>query len=128
MEGVQSALMGGAGSQKGIVSRGGYYSSMGVPPSNNSPSWYTKEYTPSNGSFNWKTRIGSFKFPSCGGTVTNDFSISANPTSLSIVQGNNGTSTISTAVTSGSARTGPPPAGLPPPGPPPPAHPPPPAP
>src|SRR6185437_11514296 len=32
----------------------------------------------------------------------NDFSISASPTSLSIAQGSNGTSTISTAVTSGS--------------------------
>ena len=42
--------------------------------------------------------------PSCG-TVTNDFSVSANPTSLSIVQGGSGTSTISTAVTSGSAQT-----------------------
>ncbi|WIG59094.1 MAG: Chitinase [Ktedonobacterales bacterium] len=35
----------------------------------------------------------------------NDFSISASPTSLSIAQGANGTSTISTAVTSGSAGT-----------------------
>ncbi len=41
------------------------------------------------------------------GTTTsgNDFSISANPTSLSIQQGSSGTSTISTAVTSGSAGT-----------------------
>ena len=37
--------------------------------------------------------------------VPNDFSISANPTALSIQQGNSGTSTISTAVTSGSAGT-----------------------
>ncbi|WP_236601018.1 protease pro-enzyme activation domain-containing protein [Ktedonobacter sp. SOSP1-85] len=36
---------------------------------------------------------------------TNDFSISASPTSLSIAQGGNGTSTISTAVTTGSAGT-----------------------
>ncbi len=35
----------------------------------------------------------------------NDFSISASPTSLSIAQGGNGASTISTAVTSGSAAT-----------------------
>jgi subtilase family serine protease len=40
-----------------------------------------------------------------GGGGTNDFSISANPTNLSIAQGSNGTSTISTAVTSGSAGT-----------------------
>ncbi|HEY7340568.1 MAG TPA: protease pro-enzyme activation domain-containing protein [Ktedonobacterales bacterium] len=40
-----------------------------------------------------------------GGGGTNDFSISASPSSLSIAQGSNGTSTISTAVTSGSAGT-----------------------
>src|SRR5207249_913149 len=36
---------------------------------------------------------------------SDDFSMSANPTSLSLVQGQSGTSTISTAVTSGSAQT-----------------------
>jgi hypothetical protein len=40
-----------------------------------------------------------------GGTTGNDFSISASPASLSIVQGGSGTSTISTAVASGSAGT-----------------------
>jgi hypothetical protein len=40
-----------------------------------------------------------------GGGGGNDFSISANPTSLSIAQGSNGSSTIGTAVTSGSAST-----------------------
>ncbi|WP_236601938.1 S53 family peptidase [Ktedonobacter sp. SOSP1-52] len=39
------------------------------------------------------------------GGGTNDFSISASPTSLSIAQGGNGTSIISTAVTTGSAGT-----------------------
>jgi hypothetical protein len=39
------------------------------------------------------------------GTITNDFSIASGPASLSLVQGTNGTSTISTAVTSGSAET-----------------------
>jgi hypothetical protein len=39
------------------------------------------------------------------GTITNDFSISASPGSLSLTQGTNGTSTISTAITSGSAET-----------------------
>ncbi len=37
--------------------------------------------------------------------VSTDFSISASPTSLSLAQGTQGTSTISTAVTSGSAQT-----------------------
>jgi hypothetical protein len=101
----ETSLIVGAGSQTGNLTRWGDYSSIGVDPSDGCTFWYTNEYIPANGSFNWKTRIGSFKFPSCGGTVTNDFSISANPTSLSIAQGSNGTSTISTAVTSGSAGT-----------------------
>ncbi len=40
-----------------------------------------------------------------GTTATNDFSISASPTSVSVAQGSSGTSTISTAVTSGSAQS-----------------------
>jgi hypothetical protein len=101
----ETSLIVGAGSQTGGLTRWGDYSSMVVDPSDNCTFWYTNEYIPANGSFNWKTRIGSFKFPGCGGTVTNDFSISANPSSLTIAQGSNGTSTISTAVTSGSAGT-----------------------
>src|SRR5436305_541069 len=46
------------------------------------------------GSFNWNTRIANFKFPGCGGAATPDFSLSASPNSLSVVQGNSGTSTI----------------------------------
>jgi hypothetical protein len=41
--------------------------------------------------------------PSCG--TTNDFSISANPTSISVTAGNGSSSTISTAVAAGSAGT-----------------------
>jgi hypothetical protein len=101
----ETSLIVGAGSQTGGLTRWGDYSSMVVDPSDDCTFWYTNQYIPANGSFNWKTRIGSFKFPGCGGTVTNDFSISANPTSLSIAQSSNGISTISTAVTSGSAGT-----------------------
>lgn len=102
----ETSLIVGAGSQNGGLSRWGDYSSIVVDPSDNCTFWYTNQYIPANGSFNWKTRIGSFKFPSCGGGGGgNDFSISANPSSLSIVQGNSANSTISTAVTSGSAAT-----------------------
>jgi hypothetical protein len=101
----ETSLIVGGGSQTGTLTRWGDYSSMTVDPSDGCTFWYTTEYIPANGSFNWKTRIGSFKFASCGSTATNDFSISANPTSLSIAQGSSGTSTISTAVTSGSAGT-----------------------
>src|SRR5207244_2804614 len=58
-----------------------------------------------NGSFNWHTRIASFKFPSCGAPPANDFSMSANPSTLTVTQGGNATSTISTTVTSGNSQT-----------------------
>src|ERR1041384_25984 len=96
----------GLGSQSGTSSRWGDYSAMSIDPVDDCTFWYTQEYYPSGTtSFNWRTRIASFKFPGCGGAVTNDFSISANPTSLSLGPGNSGTSTISTAVISGSAET-----------------------
>jgi len=96
----------GLGSQSGTSSRWGDYSAMSIDPVDDCTFWYTQEYYPAGTtSFNWRTRIASFKFPGCGGAVTNDFSISANPTSLSLGPGASGTSTISTAVTSGSAET-----------------------
>src|SRR3979409_1120111 len=39
---------------------------MSLGPADYCPFWYTNEYLTTNGSFNWKTRIGSFKFTSCG--------------------------------------------------------------
>jgi hypothetical protein len=103
----EGTIINGAGSQIGSsLSRWGDYSMMGVDPVDDCTFWYTTEYLNTTGAFNWNTRIGSFKFPGCGGAPPpNDFSISANPTSLSLQQNTGGTSTISTAVTSGSAGT-----------------------
>src|SRR4051795_9365479 len=53
----------GAGSLP--LTRWGDYSSMSVDPSDGCTFWYTNEYIPANGTFNWATRIGSFQFPSC---------------------------------------------------------------
>src|SRR2546426_147994 len=101
----EGSIIDGAGSQTGSsLSRWGDYSGMSVDPSDDCTFWYTNEYIPSNGAFNWRTRIGSFKFSACGGTTTDDFSISASPSSLTLAQGAGGSSTISTAVTSGSAQ------------------------
>jgi len=55
----------GAGSQTGNLSRWGDYSSMSIDPGDNCTFWYTNEYIPSNGSFNWHTRLASFKFTAC---------------------------------------------------------------
>jgi len=95
----------GAGAQGSSLSRWGDYSSLQIDPADDCTFWYANEYIPANGTFNWKTRIASFKFPSCGGTTpTNDFSISANPSSLTVASGGSAPSTINTAVISGSAQ------------------------
>jgi len=100
----EGVLFDGGGSQNGGLDRWGDYTSMSIDPADDCTFWYTNQYLASNGSFNWHTRIGSFKFPSCT-SGPSDFSISANPTSLSIGQGGSGTSTISTAITGGSTQT-----------------------
>jgi hypothetical protein len=99
----ETVMIKGKGSQE-FYNRWGDYSSMSVDPSDDCTFWYTNEYLASNGSFNWHTRIGSFKLAGCN-TVPSNFSLSASPTSLSLAQGGSGTLTISTAVTSGSAQT-----------------------
>src|SRR5439155_19875420 len=102
----EGVVIDGAGSQTGGLARWGDYTSLSVDPSSDDCTfWYTGEYLASNGSFNWHTRIGSFKLPGCGSTAPSDFSIGASPGSLSVAQGGSGGSTISTAVTSGSAQS-----------------------
>ena len=58
------------GSQSDTSSRWGDYSDMTVDPVDDCTFWYTQEYYATNSSFNWRTRIGSFKFDTCG--VTSD--------------------------------------------------------
>lgn len=47
------------------VGRWGDYSSMTVDPTDDCTFWFTSEYLSKTGAFNWHTRIGSFKLPSC---------------------------------------------------------------
>jgi len=101
----ETSIVEGPGSQTGGLERWGDYTSLAVDPSDDCTFWYTDEYIPANGSFNWHTRIGSFKLGSCGVSTGPDFSISANPSSLTVGQGASSTSTISTAVTNGSAQS-----------------------
>jgi len=55
----------GSGSQTGALNRWGDYSSISVDPVDNCTFWYTTEYLAATGSFNWSTRIISFKFTGC---------------------------------------------------------------
>lgn len=81
----ENSIIEGPGSQTGGLSRWGDYSGISIDPSDDCTFFYTNEYLPSNGSFNWNTRVGSFSFPSCTGAVT--FSLTASPGSQSTVAG-----------------------------------------
>jgi hypothetical protein len=85
-------LKAGAGSQTGGGDRWGDYTGMAIDPTDDCTFWFTEQYQAVNGGFDWHTAVGAFKFPGCGGSP--DFSLSANPTSLTITQGTSGTSTI----------------------------------
>ena len=58
-------LVDGTGVQENSFKRWGDYSSMSVDPKDDCTFWYTQEYYRVTGSFNWTTRISSFKFSSC---------------------------------------------------------------
>ncbi|MFL5959722.1 MAG: carboxypeptidase regulatory-like domain-containing protein [Gaiellaceae bacterium] len=61
----ETTLFAGTGSQQDTVSRWGDYSDMTVDPTDDCTFWYTQEYYETTSSFNWRTRIGDFKFPNC---------------------------------------------------------------
>jgi hypothetical protein len=63
-------LFDGTGSQTGTNGRWGDYSDMTIDPVDDCTFWYTQEYYVTTTSFNWRTRIGSFTFPGCGGAPT----------------------------------------------------------
>ena len=61
----EAHLFDGTGSQNGGLNRWGDYSALTVDPVDDCTFWYTQEYLATTGSFNWRTRIGSFKFATC---------------------------------------------------------------
>lgn len=91
------------GVQIGTGNRWGDYATMTVDPYDGCTFWFTSEYIPSDGSFNWKTRIGSFRYSSCTappqgrieGVVT-DCATGA-PVSRAMVQTSNGFSAATDA-------------------------------
>ncbi len=98
---AENTIINGTGSQLPNLNRWGDYSSMSVDPIDDCTFWYTTAYLKTNGTFNWSTRIASFKFPSCGTTATPDFSISSTPASQNVVQGSSTTYTVSVTALNG---------------------------
>jgi hypothetical protein len=61
----ENTIQVGGGSQLPNLGRWGDYSAMTVDPVDDCTFWYTSEYLKASGTFNWSTRIASFKFPGC---------------------------------------------------------------
>ncbi|HET6546576.1 MAG TPA: hypothetical protein VFG55_07520, partial [Rhodanobacteraceae bacterium] len=97
----EAHLFDGTGSQTGTGSRWGDYSDLTVDPVDDCTFWYTNEYYATTGQFNWRTRIGNFRFAGCGAaappTVTKTFS----PTSVEA--GESSTATLTLGNTQASA-------------------------
>ena len=62
---IETSMFNGTGVQQATLSRWGDYSSMSLDPVDDCSFWYAGEYYATNGSFNWRTRIGKFKFAGC---------------------------------------------------------------
>jgi subtilisin-like proprotein convertase family protein len=101
----EATLVAGTGSQTGSnLARWGDYSSMNIDPTDDCTFWYTQEYMGASGAFNWHTRVGAFKFASCGVTA-NDFNLTPTPASQTVAAGESTSYTINTAVLSGVAQS-----------------------
>jgi hypothetical protein len=67
---TEATLFAGTGSQTGTNGRWGDYADLTVDPVDDCTFWFTTEYYATTTSFAWRTRIGSFKYPGCGGAPT----------------------------------------------------------
>jgi len=94
---TEASIIEGTGSQTTNLSRWGDYTALRIDPADDCTFWYTNEYIKTNGTFNWSTGIGSFKFTSCGVAASPDFSMSSNPASVTVTQGQTGSSTVTVA-------------------------------
>ena len=63
--GAETTIIAGTGSQLPNLSRWGDYTQMSIDPVDDCTFWYTGQYLRANGTFNWSTRIASFKLQGC---------------------------------------------------------------
>ena len=60
---AESTVITGTGSQTGGLTRWGDYTTMQIDPADDATFWFIGQYLAADGSFNWHTRIASYKFP-----------------------------------------------------------------
>jgi hypothetical protein len=63
--GSEASVVAGTGSQLSNLSRWGDYTHMSIDPVDDCTFWYTGQYLKANGTWNWSTRIASFKIATC---------------------------------------------------------------
>jgi hypothetical protein len=68
---TEALMWAGSGSQTHSAARWGDYSSMTLDPADDCTFWYTNEYLATTGSAPWRTHIGAFRIPGCGGPINN---------------------------------------------------------
>ncbi len=93
----EATLIAGRGSQTHPSSRWGDYSMLAVDPVDDCTFWYTQEYYSTTSLAGWLTRIGAFKFPTCGGAPGADLSVTKTDAPDPVAVG--GTLTYTVAVT-----------------------------
>jgi len=92
----ETTLIDGGGSQTSTTSRWGDYSMLAVDPADDCTFWFVAPYYASSSSSGWTTRIGSFKFPSCG-AASADLAVTLTDSPDPVTAGANLTYTISVA-------------------------------
>lgn len=63
--GSETSIQAGTGSQLKNLNRWGDYTALSVDPADDCTFWYFNEYEAVSGTFNWHTRIASFKLANC---------------------------------------------------------------
>ena len=99
----ETLLLAGAGAQTTGLNRWGDYSAMNIDASDGCTFWYTNQYLPTDGTFNWATQIGSFAFATCTPRTDSDFSVAAFPVTGIAPAAGSTTTTVSTGRTAGTA-------------------------
>ena len=61
----ETSIIQGNGAQTGTLHRWGDYSAMSIDPVDDCTFWYASEYLTADGTFNWSTRLASFKIAGC---------------------------------------------------------------
>src|SRR5262249_31479607 len=83
--------------------RWGDYSAMRIDPGDDCTFWYTQEYQATTETVNWHTRILSFRFPSCGATLTpTTTALASSPNPSAAGQSVTFTATVSPSLATGS--------------------------